>query len=786
MVKRGTGRLARLFSRPGFLVASAALIAILVAIGQRPPAALDEFVPEDHFSAERAIVILEALLAESQPHIAGSPLNGEIKSRIVQQFEAMGYQPEIQARFHCNPHFGSCANVENIIVAQPGSEGGHAVLVTAHYDSSWAGPGAADDGAGTASLIEIARMAAQYGKFRNDVIFLISDAEEQGLVGAHAFAEHHPLFSKIRAVINIEARGVSGPSVMFETGDGNRSMIRILSKSLERPAANSLAYEVYKRMPNDTDYSVYRNQGVMGVNFAFSEGVALYHTRLDDTAHLNPASVQHQGQNAWTMLTALADRDIGKLKSREDAAYVDIFSRVLVHYPISAASGITIVLTVLILLGIVLTHKKDFSFAGVFWAIFAQLTVLAVFVAGAWLLNWPLGFMVETNPIEHPNPWAARITVFSLCALAVWIGGKLYAHRISLGDGLLISWISFAALALLLDFRLPAASFLALLPLAAFFVGMLVDVFRWRSRGGLLFAGVFGFWMATYLAVYFFYQLATVISFSYTHLMAAPLILMLVAFLPMWFARFMEPFPDWRPAFVLLGLVMLAAIFHQFLPGFTDDRPRGMNLVYSQASAGSEGLVYLESPGGGVDIDYADIVGLAPMEVLPPYSSAAIPLNDDRKTVTRHAGTVASLMLPAPQVSATEVQEKTVIPAGGLANIRFTVVAPETSERIVIAFPRDTNIAIARVDGVLAIDGDLKNKRGSTPTFLALPYPGPEPITIEVSFKNSLPAGFNVSSREALPASLWDEYRPTWPSDAQAVFHGFRAEVVTSYLLSGD
>jgi hypothetical protein len=773
-------------TQPASLTGTAGLIAILMALSQIPPAALDDFTPDDQFSAERAMAIVEDLLAESEPHVTGSPLNRQIRERIENQFEAMGYQPEVQALFHCHPHFGSCANIENVIAVKPGSEGRNAVLVTAHYDSRWASPGAGDDGAGAASILEIARMATKLGESQNDLIFLITDAEEQGMVGAHAFAEHHPLFPKVKAVINIEARGVSGPSMMFETGDGNRSIIRVLSKSLDRPVANSLANEVYKRMSNDTDYSVYRERGVMGVNFAFSHGVALYHSRLDDVEHLDRRSVQHQGQNAWSMLQALADRDITRLASREDAAYVDIFGRVLWHYPASTASGVTVLLTVLLLLGIVIAHKRNIRPMGVIWAIIAQATVMGVLLGGAWLLNWPLGLMVETHPIEHPNPWAARIAVFSLCALSVWVGSKLFAHRISAGDALLVSWVSFAALALYLDFNLPTASFLVLLPMAAFFIGMLFDLLRWRTRNGLIIASLFGFWMATYLAVYFFYNLDSVISFNYTHLMAAPLVLMLVPVLPLWFYRFVDPIPYWRPGFVLLGLVAAAAIYHQFLPGFTQDRPRGMNLVYRQASGDELAFVYLESPGGGVDKEFADAMGLVPRQLPAGYSSSDIPLNDDQPSVSRYATDVASFNLPAPQLG--EIETRGSVEASELdeRSLRFSVQAPSESERLVIAFPKNAKIAQARVNGVLAIDGNAKTKRGGTATFLAVPYPGTELITVDVQFQDTLPPGFNVISRQALPSGVREDFEFTWPNDAQPIFHGFRAEVVSGNLLPQD
>src|SRR5210317_2005284 len=235
------------------------VISLLVMLGvlrsYSTPEPVGADAPDVVFSAIRAEAILGDLLQEGLPHVSGSPLNAVVRDRVVAQLELSGYEAEVQSRFHCNAEFGSCSPVENIIAIKAGSENKHAVLITAHYDSGWAGPGAADDGAGMAAILEIARMTADFPPFKNDIIFLISDSEENGLIGADAFAEHHPLFEKVKAVVNLEARGASGPSGMFETGEGNRSIIRMFSKNVDRPVGNSLIYEMYKTMPNDTDYS---------------------------------------------------------------------------------------------------------------------------------------------------------------------------------------------------------------------------------------------------------------------------------------------------------------------------------------------------------------------------------------------------------------------------------------------------------------------------------------------------------------------------------------------------
>lgn len=783
MGRREGMRWLRYLAHPVALIIVAVVLVIALALGVRPPAARGMDAAPGEFSAERALVILRGLLAESEPHVAGSPLNRQIGDRIENFLRANGYEPEVQALFHCNPDFGSCASVENIIAVKPGSDGRDAVLLTAHYDSSWAGPGAGDDGAGAAAVLEIARMASQYGEFRNDLIFLLTDGEELGLIGAHAFATRHPLFEKVATVINLEARGVTGPSSMFETGEGNRSLIRILSKSLERPVANSIAYEVYKRMPNDTDYSVYRERGILGLNFAFTGGVALYHSRLDDIAHLDPASLQHHGQNAWSLVQALADRDIGRLKSRDDAAYIDVFGRVLWHYPVSIATGVTVLLSVLVLLGIVVAHKREITPLGVTRAIVAEVVVVGLLVGGAWLLNWPLGNWVSTNAIEHPHPWMARVSLFALCALAVWVASKLFAHRISFGDATLACWASFAALAFWLDFNLPAASFIALFPLAAFFIGMLLDMLRWRSRAGLVLATFFGFCTAAYMALYHFFALDVVLSFSHSHFKAAPLALMLLPLLPAWFGRYMDPIPDWRPAWLLAGVVLAAALLHQLMPGFSDERPRGMNLVYRQAVGDERALLYLESAANKVDPVFADTHDFLARSLPSRYASGNVAPNRDKATMERPGVELSSLSLPGVELG--EIERLAGEDSAG-ETIGFSLQAPQACEQLVVALPEAVEVLEARVDEVVAMHSDAGNRRGKRPRTLKIAYPGSAPIDVQLRVQDRAPFTIAATCRQPLPDGIRERFSATWPRDSQPVDSGSRAEIVSEFELAPE
>jgi len=112
-------------------------------------------------------------------------------------------------------------NVYNVIARLKGAHRSKAVIVAAHYDSQPNALGAADDGVSCAAMLETARILKAGPPLQNDVIFLFTDGEEDGLLGATAFVRESPLLKETSIVLNFDNRGSSGDNTMFETNAGN-------------------------------------------------------------------------------------------------------------------------------------------------------------------------------------------------------------------------------------------------------------------------------------------------------------------------------------------------------------------------------------------------------------------------------------------------------------------------------------------------------------------------------------------------------------------------------------
>jgi hypothetical protein len=754
---------------PVSLLAIGLLVMLGVLRTYSTPSPVESDAPDVVFSAVRAEAILRDLLQENLPHVAGSPQNAVVRDRVLAHLEKYGYEPRIQSVFHCNPAFGSCSQVDNIVAVKSGSVGGDAVLLTAHYDSGWAGPGASDDGVAVAALLEIARMAQDFPPFINDVIFLLSDSEENGLIGAHAFATQDPLFDRVMAVINLEARGATGPSVMFETGEGNRRIIRMFAGSVERPVANSLVYEMYKRMPNDTDYSVYRDLGVMGLNFAFAEGVAAYHSRIDDIDHIDLGSLQHHGDNAWAMIKALGERKrLSSVVSKEDAGFIDLFALRLVHYPVSVTGGLALFLGVWVMIAIGLAFRKEFRYRQLRWGLLAVPFLILLIPLAGYFLSWPLGHWPDLHPLEHPYPWAGRIALLLATLLCLYVTIKLFLGRVSPCAWMILGWFLIFLLAMLLADRLPTASHIALIPLAMFALGSLADLVRKKSPAPLLIASVAGFAATVFIAFYHFFMLDAVMNFDGSHFKIAMLCIAAITAMPMLLAFASKRELDWRPAAWLVLAVVLSLVVHLFLPAYTPERPRDMTLMYREVEGASDGYLVLESIYKRHDRSYARSNGFEPTE-----------LNSGRlDTVERPARKVSAMGLPA-----IRILDETARLSEGSWIRGFRMEPPGPVPLLTLTVPQEAGLRRAWVNGVLALDATLETKRGKTPNTLRLIYPGAGPIRVELDTAEAGRLELAAVTWHQLPSVLVAPFMGTWPDEAKPFYYGPRAELVQEFEL---
>ena len=305
---------------------------ILVILGliyftMMPQWTSDETESLSEFSTKRALTQVEAI--SKQPHYVGSENHEVVANYLQKELNKLGLETTVQEGYTLSD-WGNLVKSKNILARIKGTSSSKALLLLSHYDSAphSYSHGASDAGSGVATILESVR-AFIYNKkqHKNDIIILFSDAEELGLNGAALFVTQHPWAKNVGLVLNFEARGSSGPSYMLmETNKGNAGLVKeFASAKATYPVSNSLMYSIYKMLPNDTDLTVFREQGnIQGYNFAFIDDHFNYHTAQDDINHLNTNTLAHQGTYLMPLLNYFSNADLNTTKATEDYVYFNI------------------------------------------------------------------------------------------------------------------------------------------------------------------------------------------------------------------------------------------------------------------------------------------------------------------------------------------------------------------------------------------------------------------------------------------------------------------------------
>jgi len=463
-----------------------------------PPAVVVADAPHDEFSADRAYEHVRRV--GSAVHPAGSAAATDVRDYLMTTLIGFGLHPRIQEAVGADGALSGpygMARVHNVVALLPGTASTGRVVMFAHYDSVQVSFGGNDDGAGVSTLLETARAVLAGPRPTNDIVFLFTDAEEACLCGAEAFVSQEPLAAGGGVAMNFESRGTTGPAVMFETSRGNASIVDMYGAAVPFPVATSFAVEVYRILPNDTDFSPFRESGLFtGLNTAFIDGSAVYHTPEDKPSYMNRSSLQQHGDNALALAHAFGAADIASLArpAAADATYFPALG-LLVRYPgwsVWPLAALTVLAAVA--LGF-LAHRRDL----ISWPRAAGGVVLAVvpFVLApvAAQLLW-LGLVAMrpgyANMIDPWWPEWFRACVVAMVASILLAWYALSRRRVGPWSLIVSALGLLAVVGVILAAVAPGGSYLAALPALAGALGGIISVTassRWVQVAAVTLAG---------------------------------------------------------------------------------------------------------------------------------------------------------------------------------------------------------------------------------------------------------------------------------------------------------
>lgn len=741
--------------RRALFITLALFAVILAAVHVRygPPSPASRNAPRERFSAERAREVQAGLVGDGATRWVGTEGNARARGFISSELEKLGWTVETQRAMSCTFH-GMCASVTNVVGRLPGREPSlPGVLISAHYDSVPVSPGASDDGLGTATVLETARALAEGPRPRRSVVALLVDGEEAGLLGSDAFVRNHPLARTVRTTVNVDARGSHGPSQMFETSRGNDWLVSLMASHLERPVTSSLYYEAYKRMPNDTDFTVTKTIA-SGLNFANIAGIEEYHTPLDALNVSDLGTLQHHGDHVLGMTRVFAEADASAFGSASngptDDVWFDVLALGIVHWPERWTVLIALVSLALVMGQSIRARAFDRGIVVFFAIVPGALVALAAGVllraAGALPAFWVAHPVFALASVHSAAAAAVLGTVFVLAAKstprALWAG----------------TWIGWGALGAGAATVAPGTSYLFIVPTA------FAAVCAWLpfEIACVLPAGV-----AATLVLALAPGIYDALGFIVVPLLALPSLLLGTTLAPM-LVGFPRSIARGVPG-ALGALAIVSAILAAVVPTFSATNPQRVNVAFRQdtkdKTEGATARVFVDTTWGA-----------ATWGAPPPAMLSAIGGALDRERALPWTMPTPFANTPPIDARPPVVETGSVSDVDGRRRVGARIRSQRGASTVALFFPSGRRVEV-KVEGRHAMPRSVSN--GSVVGLLAVPSEGVaveieapgagEPIAITLLDRSpGVPSGTKASDavtarpKEAAPFQDGDVTVLTW------------------------
>ena len=432
----------RRFSTPGLtrrlLAPIAALLGLVAGLSVLilPSPAPTTAAPTT-FSAERAMDSINRLADE--PHsVLRREAHDRARDDVISMFSDLGYTAEV----HSDPMFDFSdpedktifddlsaeqqttlkdAPTDTIVVDVPGKSE-RTMALMAHYDSATVEAdengqqkittgtslGAADDGYGVAAIVETLRALKAEGRQpENSLKIVITDGEEIGLVGARNEMRHHRAdYDNVDLFLNLEARGMSGPALMFETSSNNSAVAGYFLSHVKQPVTGSLLPSLYARIPNSTDMTAVIPEGFTVLNIAAIGEADHYHHATDAPRYVDHSTLQHYGDQVLGLTRAWAfDGQAPTLTADGNLHFFQLWRGLTVRYPAAVGTGLGC-LAVIAAIGTVAVRARSLRWKrvlgtvwGLTWRAASASAAAGLAQLGAMAMKWAPESGLGPNPL---------------------------------------------------------------------------------------------------------------------------------------------------------------------------------------------------------------------------------------------------------------------------------------------------------------------------------------------------------------------------------------------------
>lgn len=441
---------------------------VLIWIGYQPlqaPRAVPEDAPQTEFSAERAIE--HAAVIAQEPHPMGSEANVAVREYIVAELQDLALEPALYP-VSAPDYFGGGEpiNVVNIVARIPGTSNTKAVALMAHYDTVPTTPGANDNSVAVAALLETARAVLAEPPLDNDLLLLFTDGEEPNpRPGSTALVEETSLATEIGLVVNLEASGGSGASILAETSGPEGWIINEYGAADPHPAAFSFVTEIVGLFGDlGTDFDQFRNAGVPGLHFAYLRGSPIYHTMADNLDSVDLATLQHHGSHSLSIAQHFGRLNLVDLPDQAPSVFFSL-PLLLVTYPAQWAFPLALLTATVFAWVVLLLRRRRIATLHAITARAGSTALGCLVVAVVGTVGWLIIGSMRTTPsvVESYLYFLVLLVMGVLAALRI-TARNLRSDTTTFVAGVVFFWV---VLALTTGLTMPGSSYLFLWPALA-------------------------------------------------------------------------------------------------------------------------------------------------------------------------------------------------------------------------------------------------------------------------------------------------------------------------------
>jgi len=312
------------------------------------------------FSQDSAWSYLQVLAGEIGPRPMGSPAEQAAMQYALKKFREFGLQEAfvVPMRQTSSQMQGGTVNTTSgTAVGVLKGKTNRIIVIGGHIDSAEPEiPGANDDGSGSATVIELARILAKRAN-ESTIVFALFGGEEQGLRGSRNFVMNFDRMDSVALMLQIDMTNGSELLVPLVDAPGRMSPRWLVEASYEEFEALGYSglyfpthfYAFLTSIPGGgigSDHEPFLLEGIPAIDFT-SDVVDPIHTPQDNLENFIPAGLKRSGDLVYRLVERF---DGGVPPETSESYYLFQLDTALLFFPIwSLYFFIAIALTLAVL-----------------------------------------------------------------------------------------------------------------------------------------------------------------------------------------------------------------------------------------------------------------------------------------------------------------------------------------------------------------------------------------------------------------------------------------------------